>query len=107
MIPSVQAYFDSLHDRFVPAAAKGVDAVVQWDCTGPGGGQWHAVIRDGACAVHPGTHPSPTLTVTVSAEDYLKIINNQMNGRLAALRGKLRAAGSIPLAMKMQKFFPI
>jgi phenylpropionate dioxygenase-like ring-hydroxylating dioxygenase large terminal subunit/putative sterol carrier protein len=106
-IPSIEHYFDTLPTRFVAKAAHGLDAVIQWDITGPGGATWHAVLREGAMALQPGTHAQPTVTVSIDAADYLAMINKEVDGArlFASGRGKLR--GNVRLAMRMQSLFPL
>ena len=106
-IPSAQSYFDSLPDRFDSAAASRTDAVVQWDLDGPCGGAWYAVIERGNLTVKRGTAPAPTLTISMSADDYVAMVNQEVNGRWLFVSGKGKVDGSIPLAMKLDSIFPL
>ena len=105
-ISSVQEYFDTLGDRFVQSASKGVNAVYQFEISGDGGGTWHVAVADGAMEVHQGAHASPSSTVTSKAADYVKIANGDMNGLRAVMTRKMRIAGNIVMARKMQAMFP-
>ncbi|MCO4744334.1 MAG: SCP2 sterol-binding domain-containing protein [Proteobacteria bacterium] len=105
-INTVQEYFDTLGDRFVASAAEGVSAVFQFDISGDGGGIWHIVVEDGGMAVHSGAHASPSSTVTAKAADYVKIANGDMNGLRAVMTRKMKIAGNLVMARKMQNMFP-
>jgi nitrite reductase/ring-hydroxylating ferredoxin subunit/putative sterol carrier protein len=105
-VDSAAAYFATLPERFVPAASTGVDAVFQWDLSGPGGGTWHATVRDGAIAVAQGPHPSPSVTLSLSAADYVEMVNGRLNGMVAFSSGRARMAGDVKLAMRMRELFP-
>ncbi len=106
-IKTCQEYFDTLDRRFVASASKGVHAVYQFDLTGPGGGVWHVAVADGAIAVNTGPHAEPNSTVEASAEDYVKIANNEMNGLRAVMTRKMKIGGNLVLARKMQNMFPV
>lgn len=106
-ISSCQEYFDTLPQRFVPSASKGVTAVFQFTLTGPGGGTWHVVVDDGKIEVHSGAHPNPGSTVEATAEDYVKIANDEMNGLRAVMTRRMRIGGNLVLARKMQNMFPV
>jgi putative sterol carrier protein len=105
-VDTVQGYFDTLHDRFVASASEGVEAVFQFDISGDGGGTWHAVVNNGNLEVNVGSHENPTATVSSNAKDYLKICNGDMNGLRAVMTRKMKIAGNLVTARKMQKMFP-
>ena len=103
---SIQEFFADIDSNFKKDKAAGVSAVYQFAFSGPGGGDIHLVITDGEVEVVEGKHAKPNTTYSVSAENYLKIINGQLSGRRAALTRKMKVSGSIPFALKMEKFLP-
>lgn len=105
-VNNCQEYFDTLDQRFVASAAKGVNAVYQFELSGDGGGTWHVAVNDGAMSVHTGANPSPTAVVTSKAADYVKICNGDMNGLRAVMTRKMKVKGNIVAARKMQNMFP-
>ncbi len=105
-VETVQEYFDRLGERFVAAGAKGVNAVYQFELAGDGGGTWHAVVADGTMELNTGAHDAPTTTIRMKADDYVKMTNGDLNGQMAYMTGKMKIAGSIPMAMKMKAIFP-
>ena len=56
--------------------------------------------------VHEGSDAEATVTLKMKAEHYIKLVNGDLDGRLAFMTGKLRVTGNIPLAMKMEQLFP-
>jgi len=106
-IASVDAYFNSLEGRFNPDAAGDLDAVFQWVLTGAEPRSHFVEIKAGSAQASPGTHPTPTVAIEMSAEDYLLLINGELNGPLAFSTGRGRLRGPVRLAMKMQKLFPL
>ncbi len=104
---SVDAYFESLEARFDPSAAGKLDAVFQWVLTGDDARTQHAVVRAGAIETFDGPHEKPTVSIQMSAEDYLLMINGDLNGAMAFSTGRGKLSGPVRLAMKMQKLFPL
>ena len=102
---TLKEIFERMPATFQKTAAAGVDAVVQFDVTGEGGGQYYAAIKDGALDVVEGAHGTPNLTITVSAQDYIAISDGKLNEQLAFMTGRLRAKGDTLLAMKLPAIF--
>jgi putative sterol carrier protein len=105
-VTSVKNYFDTLSDRFVASGAKGVKAVIQFDLAGDGGGSYHITIDDGTMKVDEGAAPSPSATIKMNADDYVKMVNGKLSGTMAFMKGLLKVSGNVMLAQKMQAFLP-
>jgi len=101
----VKAIFSAMPQNFNADAAKGMSSVIQFNLSGDGGGTYHVTIKDGACAVAEGAHASPNMTMTMAAQDYVDMISGKLNGQMAFMSGKLKIAGDMGLAMKMQSLF--
>ncbi len=101
----VKAIFGAMGANLNADAAKGMDAVIQFNLTGDGGGNYHVIIKDGTCTVAEGAHASPKMTMTMAAQDYVDMISGKLNGQMAFMSGKLKIAGDMGLAMKMQSLF--
>ena len=65
------------------------------------------IIKDGACEIKEGTHDSPTVTLSLSGETWLAIVNKQLNGMQAFMSGQLKATGDIMLASRIEQLFPL
>jgi putative sterol carrier protein len=102
---SCKEAFDMMPTRFNKEAAKGLNAVYQFDLSGDGGGKWNVVINNDACQVHEGAAASPSITISMTAQDYLDMLSGKLNGQVAFMSGKLRIAGDMGLALKMQSLF--
>ena len=105
-VNGVQHYFETLNERFIASAAKGVKATFQFEITGDGGGNWHVEIDDGTMKVIEGTHAAPTTTIKMDAPNYVKMVNGDLGGTMAFMRGLLKVSGNVMLAQKMQTFLP-
>ena len=101
----VKEIFEQMPQRLDPDTASGLDIVIQHDLTGDGGGAYYAAIKDGACTVTEGTHDSPSMTMTMEAADFVALLSGELDGMAAFMGGKLKIAGDMNIAMKMQTLF--
>ncbi len=106
-MPTVAETFEQMPARFRPERAVGINAVVQYEITGEGGGTWHAIIRDGTCTVRPGPAESPNLTLTVPAPDWIDVSTGRQNPQMLFMSGKLKLKGDMGLAMKLGSMFAL
>jgi putative sterol carrier protein len=104
-MPTIKETFDLMPSRFKPDKAQGLNAVIQYEITGEGGGTWYATIEEGTCTVSAGTAPSPTLTVGMSGQDWLDMLAGKLSGQMAYMSGKLKLKGDMGLAMKLGTLF--
>ena len=102
---AVKEIFSQMPVNFNADAAKGMNSVIQFNLSGDGGGNYHVIVKDGACSVAEGSHASPNMTMTMAAQDYVDMISGKLNGQMAFMSGKLKIAGDMGLAMKMQSLF--
>jgi putative sterol carrier protein len=91
--------------RFKKEAAQGLNAVYQFDLSGEGGGKWQISINDGTCDIKEGAHPSPNITISMAAQDYLDMVAGKLNPQMAFMSGKLRISGDMGLALRLQGLF--
>lgn len=107
-MPTVSEVFEQMGSRFRADRAAGTNAVIQYDISGDGGGTWHAVIKDGACAVNAGpAGTSPQLTLTLSAQDWLDVVAKKQSAQMLFMSGKLKLKGDMGLAMKLGSMFEL
>lgn len=102
---SCKEVFDNMPSRFKKDAAKGLTATYQFDLSGDGGGQWYAAIANEQCEVKEGKAASPNITISMAAKDYLDMVNGKLNGQMAFMTGKLKIAGDMGLALRLQSLF--
>jgi putative sterol carrier protein len=105
-VKSVKEYFDTLPQRFQAEAAKSIQAVFQFELAGEGGGTYHVTVDHGTMSVTEGAHPTPTATLKMNGDDYVKMVNGQLNGAMAFMKGQMKVVGNVLLAQKMQAIFP-
>ena len=104
-MPTVQETFEAMPTRFRADKAAGTSAVIQYDVSGAGGGTWHAVIKDGTCAVRTGPATGANLTLQIAAQDWLDMLGGKQSGQMLFMSGKLKVKGDMGLAMKLGSMF--
>jgi putative sterol carrier protein len=102
MADSVREFFESLEARVDPAKTAGMTNSYLFDVEGAG--TWKVDVKDGALAVTEGGDDADT-TISASEENFLKLIRGEQNPTTAYMTGKLKIAGDMGAAMKLQKLF--
>lgn len=102
---TVTESLEGLVKAFDPEQAKGVNAIVQLNTTGEGGGEHHINIESGRAELVEGKATEPTVTITVPAKDWLAIVSGQTDAMKAFMTGKLKVDGDLSLMMRFQRMF--
>jgi putative sterol carrier protein len=85
-----------------PSGVAGINAIYQFNVTGDNGGSWYVDLT-GAPSLAAGTKDGANCTITVAAQDFVDIASGKLNGQMAFMTGKLKIAGDMGLAMKLNK----
>jgi putative sterol carrier protein len=102
-------WFETADQRFDPNGAEGIECVFQWEITGDrddNRGNWFQEIKDGKCKTVEGYHESPTVTIKISGNDYLRLYRGELKGPTAFITGKMKMSGKIMNAVKLPQIFP-
>ena len=102
---SIQEIFENINEGFDPDKSEGVDAIFQFDLTGDDGGKYWIKVVDKTAEVNEGEHDDPTMTIIAAAEDYLAMVNGDLNAMMAFGQGKIKVDGNPMLATKLQSLF--
>ncbi len=104
---TIAELFESMPEKFSPAAAAGVNKTLQWNITGDEPGIWAFQISNGVGRVIPGGVEKPDVTFTTSSKVWLAIAEGKMDSTKAFMTGKLKVSGDLTLAIKVPQFFPV
>ncbi len=94
-------------NAFNPAKATGVDALIQYNLTSGGGSGsvWNSHIANGEITIEEGEADSPTMTITMDADDYVEMMSGRLDAMQAFMSGKIKVTGDIMLASRLMSFF--
>jgi putative sterol carrier protein len=102
---NVAQIFEQMPSAFLADKAGDLNATVQFDLSGEGGGQWYARVADGKVAVEKGTAENPTATIRMAADDYADLVSGKLNPVNAFMMGKVKVEGDLNTVMKFQTLF--
>lgn len=85
-----------------PAKLQGLNAVYQFNLTGDDGGTWQVKTEGGKAVFTEGTPEKANCTITMSAADFKEMVAGKLNATAAFMSGRLRIAGDMALAMRLQ-----
>ena len=105
---SVKEVFDNLCSRFQAEKAGTESAMFRFDLSGDGGGEYWAHIDKGTCNAGAGAPPSPAdITVLATGDDFVKLVNGELQPMMAFMQGKLKVQGNMGIALKMVNWFDL
>ena len=104
---SLDEIFERMPEDFSPDKAHGINATMQFDLTGEGGGQYYVNVYDGMAETGKGRADNPAMTVHMGAADFKSMMNGQLNAMQAYMNGTMKIDGSLTLGMQFIQFFKI
>ena len=105
MAASVADVFNNIEEHVNLSRLAGVNATLQFEISGPGGGNWCVNIVEGAPSTACTKCEAADITLLVSDEDWLKIVSGELSVQTAFVTGRLKIRGDMTLAMKLQTLF--
>ena len=79
-----------------------ITAVYEFQINGPDGGVWTLDLSTPGGKVSTGSSGKATCTITMQDENFVKMVSGQLNPQMAFMTGKLKVAGNMGLALKLQ-----
>jgi putative sterol carrier protein len=80
----------------------GFDCVYQFEIDGQ---VWHLDLFQSEKQIKSGPHEDPDCTIQISADNFYKLLKNDLNVPMALLTGKIKIKGDKALALKLGKLF--
>ncbi len=106
-VASAQEFFGERLPKKIaerPQIIEKINAVYRFVIEGQGGGSWTVDLTQPGGKVTAGGTQGDCI-ITVAAPDFLAIMNGQLNAQMAFMTGKLKVAGDIAQALKLQYIF--
>ncbi len=96
---------EGMPQTFRPERAGRVSAVIQFQLSGAGGGNWYLTIKDRKCTVTEGVTESASATIRMEASDYVALATGKLSGMKAFATGRVKATGDFSLLGRMDSWF--
>ncbi len=90
-----------------PVKFKGISTIVQFELSGDDGGNFYFEIAHSKVEALEGSHEKPNVTLKLSLGDFNDLVTGELNGTNAFMAGKLKIAGDLSLAMRLQTFLGV
>jgi putative sterol carrier protein len=102
----IKEVFANMCQGFQAAKAGSDNALIQFDLAGDNGGKWWVKVANGTCETGTGEAPGKAdMTLLAASEDWLKVINGELNPMQGFMQGKIKVQGNMGLALKLQTWF--
>ena len=85
-----------------PEKVEGLQAVYVFDIAGDTGGKWTLTCDGKSASIAEGEQGEAQCTITMTDGDFVSMMSGELNPMMAFSLGKLRVAGDIGLAAKIQ-----
>lgn len=102
-IKTPREFFEKMPSVFDPKKAAGLEAAIQMNITGSNGGKWIMTIKEQTLQIREGTDPSAQITVEVTDNDFVDLINGKLSAFGAFMSGKIQFKGSLSLGMRLME----
>jgi len=101
MAMTVAETFKNIQASFNPTTAAGLNKTIEVDLSGDEGGKWAIKIANQTCELVPGGVEKADLTLTMSDQNWLALVERRLDPMNAFVTGKIKATGDLPLAMRV------
>ena len=98
----VAQIFSDIAANLDPAMTDDLNATIQFDLGGENGGLYWVQLGDAEVLSGSGPADNPEMTVKALADDWAAVVNGELNPMQAFMSGRLKIAGNMNLAMKLQ-----
>jgi putative sterol carrier protein len=96
---------EGMPNAFHPEEAKDLQAQIQYDISGEGGGTWVLTIANGRCDVKKREIAAPDLRIQCSADMWVKIAKGEIDRPKALMEGLYKVEGDMNLLIRMPRIF--
>lgn len=99
-------FFTEVRERFITRDISGISGrlAIQVNLTGEAAGVFYIEVKDGRLAIEPYSYNDRDVAITISTDNFRKLIDNKLDPVLAFTTGRLKAEGDLGKALELKKF---
>ncbi|MFQ6088058.1 MAG: SCP2 sterol-binding domain-containing protein [Candidatus Methanofastidiosia archaeon] len=102
---TVREIFEGMSKAFNPEKAMSLNAIIQCNISGNGGGKWFIRIKDKKCTISEGEVQDPSTKIFSDAKTWIGICTGRLKGSEAFMTGNLRVEGDFNDLLKLDEIF--
>ena len=80
-------------DGRTEAEMRGITGAINYTFTGEGGASWHLHLKEGRGFFFRGAHGSPIATVSMSVDEFFRLLTGQSSFMVAQMAGRVHVKG--------------
>ncbi len=96
-----------LEKSFLPEQAAGINGAVQLEILAEEVEFWTLTIQDQTCQIARGKAESPRVSLRVSQQDLLALLNKELDPMAAFFTGKIHLQGEKSFLLKLPSLFAL
>lgn len=101
-----QTFFSFLKEKLSSKDPSQIDGklAIQINLTGEGGGTFYIEVKDGKLSVEPYEYYDRDVAITISCDNFNKLIEGKADPIMLFTLGKLKVDGDVGKALELKKF---
>lgn len=103
---NLREFLEAMPRALDPAAARGVNAVLQFDVSGPERFVAHIRIEGQQASFHEGPAAQADVIIRTPSDVWLAVCQGTLDGAQALMDGKYHVEGELTLLMRLRELFP-
>lgn len=104
---SINSLMQYLQQSFIPEKAIGMSARIQLELEGNPAEFWFMTISDQKCLIEPGQAQNPRVSLSITQQDLLGLLNGSLDPMRAFFSGKIHVHGDRSFLLKLPALFSI
>jgi putative sterol carrier protein len=100
---AAREFFETLETRVDPAQTAGINKTYRFEVDGAGA--WTVAVTDEGVRVTEGGDEEADTTISTSEDTFEALLEGKQSATTAFMLGKVKVAGDMGAAMKLQKLF--
>lgn len=99
-------FFEQMKQKFINKDVSSIPGrlAIQINLTGEAAGTFYIEVKDNQLSIEPYSYDDRDVALTISSQDFQKLISGKLDPVLAFTCGKLKVDGDLGKALELKKF---